>query len=79
VASKGGNPKHPGWYHNLKANPETTAQIGSEVREVRAREATAAEHKRLWPKAVEVYGGYTGYQERTDRKIPLVILEPRTR
>jgi deazaflavin-dependent oxidoreductase (nitroreductase family) len=77
VASKGGNPKHPGWYHNLKANPDTTVQIGSEVRGVRAREATATEHKRLWPKAVKTYSGYTGYQERTDRKIPLMILEAR--
>ena len=77
VASKGGNPKHPAWYHNLKANPETTVQIGSEVRRVRAREAGDVERKRLWPMAVATYGGYRGYQERTDRKIPLMILEPR--
>src|SRR5204862_3241211 len=79
VASKGGNPKHPGWYHNLVANPETTIQVGSTRRAVRARVATDAERKRLWPKAVEVYGGYEDYQARTKRKIPLVILEPRTR
>ena len=77
VASKGGNPRNPAWFHNLKANPETTVQIGSEKRPVRARVATDAERKRLWPKAVETYGGYKGYQERTERKIPLVILEPR--
>ena len=79
VASKGGHPKHPGWYHNLRANPDTTIQVGSKRHAVRARVANATEHKRLWPKAVETYSGYAGYQQRTDRKIPLVILEPRTR
>jgi len=77
VASKGGNPKNPAWFHNLKANPETTIQIGSEKRPVRARIATDEERKRLWPKAVETYSGYDGYQKRTDRKIPLVVLERR--
>jgi deazaflavin-dependent oxidoreductase (nitroreductase family) len=79
VASKGGHPKHPGWYHNLRANPDTTIQVGSKRHAVRARTANDEEHKRLWPKAVEAYSGYTGYQERTKRKIPLVILAPRTR
>ena len=77
VASKGGNPKNPAWYHNLKANPETAIQVGSEKRPVRARVATDEERKRLWPKVVEVYSGYDGYQKRTDRKIPLVVLERR--
>jgi deazaflavin-dependent oxidoreductase (nitroreductase family) len=77
VASKGGHPKNPAWYHNLRANPETKVQIGREHRLVRARVANARERKRLWPKAVQAYSGYTGYQERTDREIPLVILEPR--
>jgi F420H(2)-dependent quinone reductase len=77
VASKGGNPKNPAWFHNLKANPETTIQIGSEKRPVRARIATDEERKRLWPKAVKTYSGYDGYQKRTDRKIPLVVLERR--
>jgi deazaflavin-dependent oxidoreductase (nitroreductase family) len=77
VASKGGHPKNPAWYHNLRANPETVVQIGSERRPVRARIATEQERKRLWPKAVATYGGYRGYQERTKREIPLVILEPR--
>ena len=77
VASKGGNPKHPAWFHNLRANPETTVQVGSERRPVRARVATGAERERLWPKAVEVWSGYEDYQRRTDRKIPMVILERR--
>lgn len=77
VASKGGNPKNPAWFHNLKANPETTIQIGSEKRPVRARVASDAERDRLWRKAVDTYGGYAGYQKRTDRKIPLIVLERR--
>jgi F420H(2)-dependent quinone reductase len=77
IASKGGNPRNPAWFHNLCANPETTVQIGSERRAVRARVATPEERRRLWPKAVEAYSGYDGYQKRTDRQIPIVILEPR--
>jgi F420H(2)-dependent quinone reductase len=77
VASKGGYPKHPAWFHNLKANPDTTVRVGTERREVRARVANAEERKRLWPKAVEVYDGYEQYQARTGREIPLVILERR--
>jgi deazaflavin-dependent oxidoreductase (nitroreductase family) len=77
VASKGGNPRNPAWFHNLKANPETTVQVGSARLAVRARVASAEEKRRLWPKAVETYGGYREYQRRTDRDIPLVILEPR--
>ena len=78
VASKGGHPRNPAWYHNLRANPDTTVQVGSRRRPVRARVANHAERTRLWPMVVELYGGYGGYQERTDREIPLVILEPRT-
>ena len=77
VASKGGHPRHPAWYHNLRAHADTTVQIGREHRAVHARVARPDERARLWPKAVATYGGYRGYQERTDREIPLVILEPR--
>ncbi len=77
VASKGGNPKNPAWYHNLKANPDTTVQVGPEQKRVRARIANDEERKRLWPKAVKTYSGYEGYRKRTDRKIPLIVLEPR--
>jgi deazaflavin-dependent oxidoreductase (nitroreductase family) len=77
VASKGGHPRHPSWYHNLMANPDVTVQVGSERREVHARVATPEERKRLWPMAVATYSGYGGYQKRTDREIPLVILEAR--
>jgi len=78
VASKGGYPKHPAWYHNLMANPDTEAQIGRERRAVHARVATPAERERLWPEAVKMYDGYEDYQARSKgREIPLVILEPR--
>lgn len=77
VASKGGHPRHPAWFHNLVANPDTTIQVGRERRPVRARVATPAERERLWPKAVATYGGYRDYQRRAGREIPLVILEPR--
>src|SRR3954454_22667807 len=77
VASKGGHPKSPAWFHNLKANQETTVQIGREHRPVRARVATGAERERLWKKAVKTYSGYAAYKKRTDRQIPLVVLERR--
>ena len=77
IASKGGHPRHPAWFHNLRANPETTAQVGSERRPVRARLATPEERQRLWPRAVKTYGNYAQYQRRTARQIPVVILEPR--
>jgi F420H(2)-dependent quinone reductase len=78
VASKGGQPTHPAWFHNLKANPDTTIQIGSVVREVRARVATDEERDRLWPKFVAFYPGYDFFQRNAKgRKIPIVIFDPR--
>ena len=78
IASKGGYPKHPAWYHNLMANPDTTVQVRSEHRVVHARLADAGERERLWPEAVKVWSGYDDYQERSKgREIPMVILEPR--
>ena len=77
IASKGGYPRNPGWFHNLMANPDTTIQIGSSRRQVHARMADPEERTRLWPVVVSVYGGYEAYRRRTEREIPLVILEPR--
>ena len=77
VASKGGFAKHPAWFHNLRANPDTTVQIGGERREVRARVASPEERARLWPTVVDTYSGFDGYQQKTDREIPLVILSRR--
>jgi F420H(2)-dependent quinone reductase len=77
VASKGGYPKHPAWFHNLRANPDTTIQVGSSKRDVHARVAEGEERERLWKLMVGVYGGYESYRRRTEREIPLVVLEPR--
>jgi deazaflavin-dependent oxidoreductase (nitroreductase family) len=77
IASKGGYPKNPAWFHNLMANPGTTVQVGSRRRNVRARVATKQERERLWPLMVGVYGGYEDYRRRTDRELPVVVLEPR--
>ena len=76
VASKGGFPKNPAWFHNLRANPVTYAQVGPERLRVRARVASAAERPRLWELAVDVWPGYDDYRVRADREIPVVVLEP---
>ncbi|HEU4980067.1 MAG TPA: nitroreductase family deazaflavin-dependent oxidoreductase [Solirubrobacterales bacterium] len=76
VASKGGIDRHPAWYLNLRANPETTAWWKGRQRRVRARDATDAERERLWKMMVEIYRPYESYQRRTERKIPVVVLEP---
>jgi deazaflavin-dependent oxidoreductase (nitroreductase family) len=77
VASKGGHPQHPAWYHNLLAHPETEVQVGRERRPVRARVARPEERERLWRLATAVYPGFDDYQARTRRQIPVVVLEPR--
>ena len=77
VASKGGMSKHPLWYENLVAVPECEFEIGSERRAYRARTANAEERKAYWTPLVAMYRDYADYQARTDREIPVVILEPR--
>jgi deazaflavin-dependent oxidoreductase (nitroreductase family) len=74
VASYGGDDRDPQWFQNLQANPEATIQLGAETIPVRATVATPEEKQELWPKAVSVYKGYEGYQRRTSREIPVVIL-----
>jgi len=76
VASNGGAPKHPDWYLNLVADPKVTVQRGGSSTRMRARTATDHERAALWPKVVGTYRGYEGYQRKTERTIPLVILEP---
>ncbi|HVQ90148.1 MAG TPA: nitroreductase family deazaflavin-dependent oxidoreductase [Mycobacteriales bacterium] len=77
VASKGGAPRHPTWYLNLRANPKVTITMGGRSREMLARTATAAEKDGLWPSIVAGYRGYARYQVRAgDRDIPVLILEP---
>ncbi|MGA7270941.1 MAG: nitroreductase family deazaflavin-dependent oxidoreductase [Acidimicrobiia bacterium] len=76
VASKGGAPDHPQWYYNLTANPTVTVQVKGDRFQAKARTATPEERERLWPMMTEIWPSYDDYQERTDRQIPLVILEP---
>ena len=76
VASYGGDPRSPAWFHNLTANPLVTVEIGSEKKTMRAAVADADEKQRLWPMVVATYKGYEGYQRKTTRDIPLVILTP---
>lgn len=78
VASKGGHSDHPDWYKNLAANPDVELTIGGEDRLLRARTASAEEKAELWPQILRSYRGYAGYQERTERDIPVVICEPRS-
>ncbi|WP_028923672.1 nitroreductase family deazaflavin-dependent oxidoreductase [Pseudonocardia acaciae] len=75
VASQGGLPEHPLWYRNLTANPEVQLQVGPEKFTARARTATPEEKPALWRTMVGVYPPYEEYQGRTDRDIPVVILE----
>ncbi len=77
VASKGGHAKNPGWLHNLRAHPDTEVQIGRTRVKVRAREADPKERNRLWPLAAEYNPHWGRYRERTNREIPLVLLEAR--
>ena len=77
IASKGGDDRHPDWYHNLTANPEVEITDGDVTRPYTARTATAEEKAELWPQVTKVYRGYAGYQKRTLRDIPVVICEPR--
>ena len=78
AGTKGGQPSHPAWFHNLMANPDTTIQIGSEVFEVCARLASDEERDQLWKKMVAIYPGYDFYERNAKgRKIPVVILDPR--
>ncbi len=77
VASKGGFSHHPAWYLNLEKNPDVTVEVGSDRREMRARIASDTEKKALWPKLVAMYRDYDDYQARTDRNIPVVVLEGR--
>jgi len=76
VASKGGYTKHPGWFHNLMANPDTRVELPREGKvAVRARQASPEERDKLWPRVVEHYKGYAAYQRSTSREIPVVVLD----
>ena len=75
VASKGGAPAHPGWYRNLEANPEAEIQVMGDRWPVRMRVADGDERERLWRMMNELWPHYDAYAEKTDREIPVVVLE----
>ncbi|MGW3472639.1 nitroreductase family deazaflavin-dependent oxidoreductase [Saccharopolyspora sp. NPDC000995] len=77
VASKGGAPEHPTWYYNIKARPEISLQDGTENRNYLAREVEGTERAEWWERAVAAYPSYAEYQEKTDRQIPVFVLDPR--
>jgi len=76
VASLGGAPTHPVWYYNLKANPQVELQDGPSPQPMQAREVTGEEKAVWWARAVEAFPNYASYQEKTDREIPVFVLEP---
>ena len=75
VASVGGAPTHPGWYHNLRANPTLELRDGTMVKEVTAREVHGEEKEQWWARAVEAFPPYADYQRKTAREIPVFVLE----
>jgi deazaflavin-dependent oxidoreductase (nitroreductase family) len=77
VASKGGSPEQPAWYFNLLANPHVELQDGAVRRDYDARAVEGQEYDQWWARANEVWPDYAGYQRKTERRIPLFVLEPR--
>jgi deazaflavin-dependent oxidoreductase (nitroreductase family) len=75
VASKGGTPEHPGWYRNLKKEPEVGLQIKGDRFRARARDAEGEERERLWRMMNTIWPHYDEYQQKTEREIPVVVLE----
>jgi deazaflavin-dependent oxidoreductase (nitroreductase family) len=76
VASQGGAPKHPVWYHNVVANPHVQLQDGPTAKPFVAHEATGEEKSAWWARAVETWPDYADYQTKTDRQIPVFVLDP---
>ena len=76
IASKGGAPEHPGWYKNLLADPVAEVQVGTQHLTVRARTIEGAERERLWTMMLDVWPPYADYKLKTDRQIPVVVLDP---
>ena len=77
VASKGGAPEHPRWYYNIKVHPEFPLQDGSVTKDYVAREVEGTERAEWWERAVAAYSSYAEYQEKTDRQIPVFVLDPK--
>jgi proline iminopeptidase len=76
VASKGGAPGHPGWYKNILGNPEVEVQAGTKKLKARARTTSGAERAKLWEEAIKFWPPYADYQKKTEREIPVVVLDP---
>jgi len=76
IASRGGDTRNPGWYYNLRANPDVDAVFGKATRRYHAREVDGEERERLWRLAADQYPGYDTYQARAGRRIPVIVLEP---
>ncbi|MBV9827305.1 MAG: nitroreductase family deazaflavin-dependent oxidoreductase [Alphaproteobacteria bacterium] len=76
VASKGGAPEHPGWYRNIEANPEVEVQVGTRKTKAHARTVSGPERAQLWEKALKFWPPYADYQQKTQREIPVVVLDP---
>ncbi|MBV8305118.1 MAG: nitroreductase family deazaflavin-dependent oxidoreductase [Acidimicrobiia bacterium] len=75
-ASKAGADTNPDWYHNLLANPLTTVEVGTDIVEVRARVAEGEERERIWERQKELMPGFAEYEQKTTRRIPVIVLEP---
>ena len=76
VASIGGAPKHPQWYLNLRADPAVELQVGPDIINGRARTAEGDEKARLWAEMARIFPQYDQYQKKTDRQIPVVVIDP---
>ncbi len=76
IASNNGSDRHPAWFLNLEADPEATVQIDTKLLKVKARTTEGEERAALWQQMVDQYDNYESYQKKTERKIPVVVLEP---
>lgn len=76
-ASRGGAAHNPSWYHNLLANPDVVVEVGTDTIEVAARVANGEERERIWTKQKADYPNFAAYERKTDRTIPVLVLEPR--
>jgi deazaflavin-dependent oxidoreductase (nitroreductase family) len=79
IASNGGRERHPAWYYNLRKNPEARVYVGGRIGTFVAREVSGEERTVLWHKAVDYFEGFTLYEQRTTRHIPIFVLTPKDR
>jgi deazaflavin-dependent oxidoreductase (nitroreductase family) len=77
IASKGGAPTHPDWYHNILAHPQVTVEVGTEKIEATASVAQEPERRRLYDEMIKVMPGFADYEKKTTRSIPVIVLTPK--